>query len=62
MYAVTENYAGGNRIKHRTIEAAARRIAYGGEVYLGYHLTDYDSDETREAVEERVKELTDVEV
>lgn len=59
MYAITENHAGGSRKRHRTVEAAARRIARQDDVYLGYRLVDYDSDETREAIEARVEQMRD---
>lgn len=59
MYAITENYAGGARKRHRTIEAAARRIARQDDVYLGYRLVNCDSDETRDAIAERVEQMRD---
>jgi len=41
MYIITQNHAGGARIRHRTIGAAARRIARGpDEVYLGYRIAE----------------------
>ncbi len=61
-YAVTENHAGGDRKRHRSIEVAARRIARQNDVYLGYKLVDYDSDETREAVEERAQQMIDEDI
>jgi len=59
MYAITENHAGGARKTHRSVETAARRIARQHDVYLGYRLSDYDSDETREDIERRTQQMID---
>lgn len=61
MYIITENHAGGSRIKHRTIEAAAARIAGGSDgVYMGYRIADADSEETQQAVLDRVEEIREM--
>jgi len=59
MHAITKNHAGGARKQHKSVESAARRIARQQDVYLGYRLAEYDSDETREAIEDRAKAMRD---
>lgn len=52
----TANTCGGNLRNHRTIEAAAQRVARCRDVYLGYEVVSA-TPEQAEAIRERVQQI-----
>lgn len=53
----TANRAGGGVKNHRTIEAAARRVVYGDDVYGGYVVVEITGSHDEQELRERIEEL-----